>query len=92
MRCVVGVVLFVVLYFGGLQLLGEIVTARAIANDGYSQKAARTAGAKVVSKYHAVVAVGAGVLAIVGCSLPTMLIRLSERSEQRAYGREFERV
>jgi hypothetical protein len=90
MRCIVGFVLFVVLYFGGLQVFGSIVMARAL-EEGYSQKAAKRAGAKAVSKYHAVWAVGSGILAIGACCVPTLLIRANERSEWRAY-EEYDRV
>jgi hypothetical protein len=90
MRCIVGFVLFVVLYFGGLQVFGSIVTAQAL-EEGYSQKAAKRAGAKAVSKYHAVWAVGAGVLAIGACCVPSLLIRMNEQSQRRAY-EEYERV
>jgi hypothetical protein len=84
MRCIAGVVLFVTLYFGGLQAFGAIVSARAL-NEGYSQQAAKRAGTKAASKYHAVWAVAAGVVAIGSCCLPTLLIRMNERSERRAY-------
>jgi len=91
MRCVAGVVLFIVLYFASLQLVKEIVTARAIANDGYSPKAAATAGRNAMSKYHAILAAGSGVVSIVACCLPSILMRMSERSERRAY-EEYERA
>lgn len=75
MRCVVGLVLFLVLYFGSCKMLKEAVTLR-------SGKAAAT---RVLKTYHAPVAVVAGLVAIVGCSLPTLLMRMSERSEWREY-------
>ncbi len=86
MRCIVGVVLFGVLYFGSCALLGEIVRARAVTNHPlHSQKVGTKTRARVLKKYHALVAVGAGVVTIVGCSLPSVLLRMSERSEWRQY-------
>ena len=93
MRCVIGVVLFLVLYFGSCKLLGEITSARAIANNPrQSQRASRAAGAKVVTKYHALVAVGAGVVTIFACSLPWLLARMSRRNEWADYAREQSRL
>ena len=75
MRCVIGVVLFVVLYFGGCMVLNEAVTAHS----------GKVAAARVLKTYHAPVAVAAGLVAIIGCSLPTVLLRKSERSEWQEY-------
>jgi hypothetical protein len=75
MRCVVGVLLFVVLYFGSCMVLKEAVTVRS----------GKAAAARVLKTYHAPVAVAAGIVAIVGCTLPTLLMRMSERSAWREY-------
>ncbi len=74
MRCITGVALFLVLYFGSCWLLGEIVRTTAIRNDPrHSTWAGQSAKADVLKKYHALVAVGAGVASIAGCALPTVL-------------------
>jgi hypothetical protein len=57
MRCVLGFVLFVVLYFGSCTTLGEIVR----------KTSGRAAEAEVLRKYHALVAVGAGVFTLFCC-------------------------
>ena len=60
MRCIIGLTLFMVLYFGGNQLLGEVAGAMAKANEPHlSQKATQTAVYKIVKKYHGLVGVGA---------------------------------
>ena len=43
------------------------------------------AAAKAVTKYHALVAVRAGAVAILGCSLPTLISRKLERDTWRRY-------
>ncbi|HVU85727.1 MAG TPA: hypothetical protein VHD36_00275 [Pirellulales bacterium] len=74
MRCIAGVVLFVVLYFGSCWLLGEAVRITTIRNDPrHSAWAGQSAKAAVLKKYHALVAVGAGLVSIAGCALPTIL-------------------
>lgn len=85
MRCIVGVVLFLVLYFGGCNVLGAAVAAR---HGGYSHRAAATAGAQAVTKYHALVAVGVGVVAILGCSLPTLLLKYGQRNECEGFDQD----
>jgi len=65
MRCIIGLVLFVVLYLGSCALLGEAVTAMTLrSGQAYSQKAAKLAGTEAVRKYHALVAVGAGAVTL----------------------------
>jgi len=92
MRCLVGFTLFVVLYFGSCKLLGEAAGAIATAKDPHhSQRAGRAVAAQVVTKYHALVAVGVGVVVLLGCSLPTILARRSERAEWQSYGHAAER-
>lgn len=79
MRCIVGIVLFLVLYFGSCNLLGEIVRTVAIRNNPqHSVSVGRAAQANALRKYHALVAVGAGAVTILGCSLPTLLMRKTE--------------
>jgi hypothetical protein len=93
MRCVIGVVLFVVLYFGSCKLLGEIVSARSSANNPrQSQKAARSAGAKAVTKYHALVAVGAGAVSLLACSLPWLIGKMQQRDDWAAYAHSQSRL
>jgi hypothetical protein len=92
MRCIVGVVLFLVLYFGGCAVLGGVAGAIAGANDPrHAKSVGRVAGANAVTKYHALVAVGAGTLSILCCCLPTLLVKMNERSEQRMYAEELQR-
>lgn len=82
MRCVIGIVLFIVLYFGSLNVVGEIVRARALANDpAHSQRLAQRARHEALRKWHAALATGAGIIAITVCALPTVLSRVAERSE-----------
>lgn len=74
MRCLIGLTLFLVLYFGGCKLLGEIVCASTIANDPrHSATTGRIAKVDFLKKYHALIAVGAGSVALLGCGLPTLL-------------------
>ena len=73
MRCVIGFVLFVVLYFGSCTTLGEIVR----------KTSGRAAEAEVLRKYHALVAVGAGIVSLFCCSVPTLLAKASQREFER---------
>jgi hypothetical protein len=73
MRCVLGFVLFVVLYFGSCTTLGEIVR----------KTSGRAAEVEVLRKYHALVAVGAGIVTLFCCSVPTLLARASQRAFER---------
>lgn len=74
--------LFIVLYFGSCNLLGEVVRARALANDpAHSQRLAQRARAEALRVWHAPLAVAAGVVAIAVCALPAVLTRMNERSE-----------
>jgi len=68
MRCFVGFALFVVLYFGSCMLLGEVVR----------KTSGRAAQAEVLRKYHALVAVGCGVVTLLCCSVPTLLARAAQ--------------
>jgi hypothetical protein len=82
MRCIAGIALFLILYFGSCSLLGEIVRTTTIRNDPrHSVAAGRMAKADVLRKYHALVAVGAGVASILACGLPTLLARRSRQDE-----------
>ncbi len=82
MRCVIGIVLFIVLYFGSCNLLGEVVRARTLAIDpAHSQPLAQQARAEALRVWHAPLAVTAGLMVIAVCSLPTVLTRMNERSE-----------
>ena len=83
MRCVIGLVLFVVLYFGSCHVTGEVIGAWTLHNQqGYSATGARELGSQFVGKYHALIAVGAGMVTLLACSLPTMLLRKSEREAE----------
>ena len=74
MRCVLGFVLFVVLYFGSCTTLGEIVR----------KTSGRAAEAEVLRKYPVrLVAVGAGVVSLFCCSVPTLLARASQSEFER---------
>jgi len=75
MRCVLGFVLFVVLYFGSCTILGGIVR----------KTSGQAAEVEVVRKYHALVAVGAGVVTLFCCSVPTLLARASQSEFERQY-------
>jgi hypothetical protein len=80
MRCLIGMTLFLVLYFGSCKLLGEIVCTATIANDPrHSATNGRIAKADFLKKYHALIAVGAGAVALLGCGLPALLATRSRR-------------
>lgn len=80
MRCLVGFVLFVVLYFGGCALLGKYVATNALqTGQVHSQKAAELAGRQVVKKYHPHLAVGVGLAVLLMCSVPSLLTKMSQR-------------
>ena len=53
MRCMIGLVLFVVIYFGGCKLLGAVAGAVAANDPRRSQWVAQEAGKKAMAKYHA---------------------------------------
>jgi hypothetical protein len=92
MRCVIGLLLFVGLCYGGIQGLNSYATARELANDpGLSQRAAEAAAWKVVEDYHAYVYIAAGVITLVLCSLPTLLERQGSFNEAGAWRAEAER-
>ena len=57
----------------------------------HAKSVGRVAGANAVTKYHALVAVGAGTVSILSCCLPTLLLKMSERSGRRMYAEELER-
>lgn len=73
MRCVLGLVLFVVVYFGSCTILGGIVR----------KTSGPAAQVEVLRKYHALIAVGAGVVSLFCCSVPTLLERASRRELER---------
>jgi hypothetical protein len=92
MRCIIGLVLFVGLCYGGIRSLNSYATARELANDpSLSKRAAEAAAWKVVKEYHAYVYVAAGVITIALCSLPTLLDRAGSFNEQGAWREEAER-
>jgi hypothetical protein len=92
MRCILGLVLFVGLCYGGIRSLNWLALSRELANDpGLSQRAAEGAAWNVVKEYHAYVYVAAGVITIVLCSLPKLLDRQGNFNEQGAWRQEAER-
>lgn len=88
MRCIIGVVLFVILYFGSLAIGRQIVVVRA-ANNGATAKTADRAGGRFVADYHAYLMAGSGLIALAGCALPTLLAPKGITSEAELYEREF---
>src|SRR5687768_20711 len=92
MRCIIGLVLFLVLYFGTCSQLDDIVAGVLQLNDpNYSRAAAMSVGAGVVKKYHAVVAVVVGLVTLLGCALPSLLSGRSEAEAWSRYDRDVER-
>jgi hypothetical protein len=88
MRCIFGLVLCVVLCYGGIQALYAVATASAAANNpGISQRDAQAAGWEVVHKYHAHVYVVAGLITIAVCSLPTLLAKHTGFNEEEEWHR-----
>ena len=82
MRCVLGLALFLALYFGSCKLLGRVTREWAIANDArHSQWLGRAEEYRVLKKYHALVAVGAGAVSLLACGLPTLLTRRNSHEE-----------
>ena len=80
MRCLLGFVMFVVLYFGSCSVLGEVVAAMTLkSGQGYSERGAQKVGKEFVYKYHAVVAVATGIVTLLTCCLPTLAAKMSER-------------
>ena len=73
MRCVAGFVLLVVLYFCSCIMLDGIVR----------KTSGQRAAAEALRKYHALVAVGAGVVTLFACSVPTLLARASRSEYER---------
>ena len=65
MRCFIGFALFLVLYFGSCTTLKAVTT----------KASGPWAAGEVLRKYHAAVAVGAGAVTLLVCSLPTLLSR-----------------
>jgi hypothetical protein len=92
MRCIIGLVLFLGLCYGGIQSLKSYATARELANyPGLSQRSAEAAAWKVVKEYHAYVYVAAGVITVALCSLPKLLERQGSFYEQGTWREEAER-
>jgi hypothetical protein len=92
MRCIIGLVLFLGLCYGGIQSLKSYATARELANDpGLSQRSAEAAAWKVVKDYHAYVYAAAGVMTIALCSLPKLLERQGSFFEHGNWREEAER-
>jgi len=92
MRCVIGLVLFVVLCYAGIRTLDSVMTKRELANDPtMSQRAAETAAWETVKGYHAYVYAGAGLITLALCCLPKLLDRQGSFNEEGAWRREAER-
>ena len=75
MRCVVGLVLFIVLYFGSCRVLSEAVTVRH----------GKATAQRVLKTWHAPIAVAVGLITITGCTLPWLLMRMNERNKWREF-------
>jgi hypothetical protein len=75
MRCIAGVALFLALYFGSCTTLAGVVRT----NSG------REASAEALRKYHALIAVGAGVTSFALCCLPRILAKKSQEAEWRKW-------
>lgn len=73
MRCLVGFLLFVVLYFGSCNVVQQAVTVRS----------GKAAAARMLKTWHAPIAVVTGLVVLAGCALPTLLVRMSERNAWR---------
>jgi hypothetical protein len=92
MRCLVGLVLFLVLYFGSCRVIGEVVAAMTLrSGQGYSRRGAELAAFEFVHTYHALIAVGAGALTLLACSLPTLLLKMGQREEWQYYAERGDR-
>jgi hypothetical protein len=75
MRCVAGLALFLALYFSSCNILSGAVRS----NSG------PTAAAEALRKYHAAIAVAAGVVSLTLCCLPGVLARKSQEAEWREW-------
>jgi hypothetical protein len=78
--------MFIVLYFGSCILLKEGVVAMTL-RGGHCQASAQMAAKEATRIYHAPIAVGIGLLTLLTCSAPTILLKMSRRSEQRQLGK-----
>ncbi len=87
MRCLIGFVMFVVLYFGSCKALEEASRQMALSN-GHSPSVSRVAASKVVTKYHSVVAVVVGLFVLFACCLPTIMVKLNDHFERRNYAEQ----
>jgi hypothetical protein len=75
MRCIAGLALFLALYFSSCTILSGAVRT----NSG------RAAAAEALRKYHAPIAVAAGLISFAVCSLPGILARKSQEAEWREW-------
>jgi hypothetical protein len=81
MRCVIGIILFFVLYHGSCKVLGEYVARTTGGSDRMcSSYRAQRVAAEAVHKWHPHLMVGAGLTAILLCSLPSMLGSVERKS------------
>jgi hypothetical protein len=88
MRCILGLVLFVALCYGGIQILYAVSTAYEAGNTpGLSHRDAQIAGWKVAQKYHAHVYVVAGLITLGACSLPSLLSKHTGFNEEQEWHR-----
>jgi hypothetical protein len=92
MRCIIGIVLFVGLCYGGIRGLDRYATSRELANNpGLSQSAAEKEAWKVVGKYHAYVYVAAGVITLAFLCLPKLLDAQGSYNAKGTWREEAER-
>jgi hypothetical protein len=74
MRCIAGIVMFLVLYFSLCTIIGGA------AQQWYGPRTK----AEVLRKYHAAVAVGCGVVTLFACALPSILAKHCKDDEWMA--------
>jgi hypothetical protein len=75
MRCIAGRALFLASYFSSCTILAGAVRS----------SSGPSAAAEALRKYHAAIAVAAGVVSFAVCSLPGILARKSQRAEWREW-------
>lgn len=75
MRCIAGLALFLALYFSSCTILAGVVR----------NTSGAAAGAEALRKNHALLAVGAGAVSLVACSLPGILAKKSREAEWRKW-------
>jgi ATP/ADP translocase len=75
MRCIAGLALFIALYFSSCTILAGV----------FRNTSGAAASAEELRKYHALLAVGAGAMSLVACTLPGILAKKSREAEWREW-------